>query len=179
MAPDKIWARINARPVRVLVDVGAGIGFYAIPFSRRMAEQENRPGENAPPGLVVALDIQGAMIPHLKQAVRAEKAPGVAVLQAAGERLPLIDGSADVLLMANLFHELADPQAALEEAQRVLAPGGRLAVIDWRTEPTPKGPPLDIRIAERQAAEMMVQAGFRHVQSHGVLPYHWFLLAEM
>ena len=45
-------------------------------------------------------------------------------------RLPLPDGSFDVAVLQMILHYAEDPAGALEEATRVLAPNGRLIVID-------------------------------------------------
>ncbi len=52
-----------------------------------------------------------------------------AVRQADMYRLPL-SGSYDVVLLQMVLHYAEDPDAALAEAARVLAPGGRLVVVD-------------------------------------------------
>jgi ArsR family transcriptional regulator len=44
--------------------------------------------------------------------------------------LPLADGSFDLVLLQMVLHYAEEPEAALAEARRVLAPGGRLIVVD-------------------------------------------------
>lgn len=45
-------------------------------------------------------------------------------------RLPLTAGSFDVVVLQMVLHHAEDPDGAIREAARVLAPGGRLLVID-------------------------------------------------
>lgn len=47
------------------------------------------------------------------------------------EHLPLRDCEADFIAICMVLHHLASPQAALEEARRVLRPGGRVVVADF------------------------------------------------
>ena len=104
-------------PARVL-DVGGGPGVYAVWLAGRGYD-------------VRLLD----PVPlHVEQAASAASAAGVTVDAAIGDArsLPDADGSADaVLLMGPLYHltERADRVAALEEARRVLRPGGVLAAV--------------------------------------------------
>ena len=45
-------------------------------------------------------------------------------------RLPVKDGAARAVLGLDVLHHLSDPRAFLSEAARVLAPGGRLALVE-------------------------------------------------
>ena len=47
------------------------------------------------------------------------------------EHLPLRDGEADFLSINMVLHHLSSPESALEEARRVLRPGGRMVVADF------------------------------------------------
>ena len=45
-------------------------------------------------------------------------------------RLPLADGGFDLVVLQMVLHYAEDPAGVLAEASRMLAPGGRLVVID-------------------------------------------------
>lgn len=55
-------------------------------------------------------------------------APGAEVMDGVAEKIPLADGSVDVVLVAQAFHWFKGPQA-LKEIYRVLKPDGVLALI--------------------------------------------------
>ena len=46
------------------------------------------------------------------------------------ERLPVADGELDAALLVLVLHYVPDPLRVLREARRVLAPGGRLLIVD-------------------------------------------------
>lgn len=51
-------------------------------------------------------------------------------LQAEFERLPLLSDQADLVIFNAAFHYTANPAAALNEAKRVLRPGGEIILVD-------------------------------------------------
>ena len=113
---------VPAHATRV-VDVGAGTG----KLTRQLRER----------GLdVIAVEPSAGMREQLRRAV-----PGVPVLGGTGEQIPLADHSVDAVLVAQAWHWV-DPERAVPEVARVLAPGGRLGLLwnrrvedeDWVAE---------------------------------------------
>ncbi|HEX3510553.1 MAG TPA: methyltransferase domain-containing protein [Solirubrobacteraceae bacterium] len=78
----------------------------------------------------VAVEPQAQLREHLAAAVGAERA-----LDGVAEAIPLADGEVAAVTVADAFHWFDAPRA-LMEIERVLAPGGGLAVLvtlpDWR-----------------------------------------------
>ncbi|MGI5444263.1 class I SAM-dependent methyltransferase [Streptomyces sp. CA-243310] len=94
------------------VEIGAGSGAV----TRRLRA--------ALPGLAhTAVDIDGDLLAHAAGC-------GAELLVADGAALPLPDDSAGFVLLRYVLQHLADPQAVLAEALRVLRPGGRIAVTE-------------------------------------------------
>ncbi len=164
--PDSIWNRLAETEIATLVDIGSGLGFFAVPFSRRM-----------PHGILYACDLLQEMIGHLREVLRVEHADNVFPLKMEEVRVPLRDGIADAVFMANLHHELEHPLDSLAECRRLLRPGGRLAIVDWKPEPTPTGPPVEVRVPESKVTEQLAARGYRDTVAHPILPYHYFLIA--
>jgi SAM-dependent methyltransferase len=92
--------------------------------------------------------------------------------------LPLQDGEAAAYRADKVIHALAEPGRALAEAQRVLAPGGRIVVCgqDWDTLVADSSDPELTRTivakradqvpsprAARQYRNLLLDAGFRDV----------------
>lgn len=170
LPPDRIWDTITAglpRPPRVLVDLGTGIGFFAIPFAKRM-----------PDGLIYGCDVSGASLVYLREAVRREGVTNIVAVQSEDVRVPLEDGLADVVVMINLHHHLVSRPGTLAECRRLLRPGGRVAVIDWKPIETEKGPPLEYRIDPAEVRAELEAAGFHAVAEHAIMPQHWCLTAQ-
>ena len=62
---------------------------------------------------------------------KAERRGASAFVQADALALPFADGSFDAITVGYGLRNIADPQAALREMRRVLAPGGRTVVLDF------------------------------------------------
>ncbi|CAL9278667.1 methyltransferase domain-containing protein [Streptomyces sp. SudanB25_2051] len=108
-----------------VVDVGCGAG-------RAVAELAGR-GVRA-----IGVDPSASMI-----TVARGRWPEADFRIAGAYELPLTDASVDGYRADKVFHELADPDRALAEARRVLAPGGRITLVgqDWDTIVVDSGDP--------------------------------------
>jgi SAM-dependent methyltransferase len=56
--------------------------------------------------------------------------PGCRFVAASADALPFPDGSFDHVLVRDVVHHLDDPGPAMREIRRVLAPGGRVDVLE-------------------------------------------------
>jgi len=112
-ALDLLAAQAGLRSGARVLDLGAGTG----KLTRQLLGRGARP---------LALEPLLAMARACLAA-----APGVPVVQARAEALPLADGSCELVVAAQACHWFDAPRA-LAEAARVLRPGAALALI-WNT----------------------------------------------
>jgi SAM-dependent methyltransferase len=96
-----------------LLDVGCGAGGALRLAADRGADLT---GVDAAPGL----------IEYARRRV-----PGAAIVQGEMQSLPFPDATFDAVTGFNAFQYAADPPAALRDAKRVTAPGGRILVLVW------------------------------------------------
>ncbi|MDA8099893.1 MAG: class I SAM-dependent methyltransferase [Nitrospiraceae bacterium] len=162
--PDVIWRELGLTDARVLVDIGAGTGFFAVPFARK-----------SPAVTVHACDLQEEMLAWLREHLPADLQGRIKLVKMEETTVPLPDGIADLVYMINLHHELEDRGAIMAESFRLLKKGGTVAVADWKKTETPMGPPQEIRVTEAEISADLQRAGFRDIRQHPVLPYHNFV----
>lgn len=166
--PARVWEAVTPVESGVIVDVGTGVGFLALPFARRF-----------PRTMVYACDILDGMLELLAEDAAREGLANLRTLVMGPAAVPLPDAGADLVIMAQVHHELDDPPALLAECRRLLMPGGMIAVIDWKDEDNDICPPGGRRVPEAVIAGQMHESGFADVQSHDVYRYHSFLTARI
>jgi SAM-dependent methyltransferase len=85
------------------------------------------------------------------------------------------------MVMVNVIHHISDDPAALAEVVRLLAPGGRLAVIDFAQMDRPVGPPNDHVLSLDEARGVIAGMGLRELSVHQpgeIGRYHIAILCE-
>lgn len=96
-----------------VLDVGTGPGLVAVRAAARGAE-------------VVGIDFSEAMIEEARL-----RHPELELRTASAESLPFEDETFDRVVGNFVLHHLGEPDRALGESFRVLAPGGRMALTVW------------------------------------------------
>ncbi|GAA2518879.1 class I SAM-dependent methyltransferase [Streptomyces longisporus] len=135
----------GAEPGHRVLDVGCGTGY----LTRRMAARVG------PDGAVTGVD---PSTPVLDYARRKKQRPGSASCTYQGgiaEALDLPDAAFDTVVTSLMLHHLPEDlrPAALREMRRVLRPGGRLLVVEFR-------PP------KSRAGRHLVHGGAGHAMAH-------------
>lgn len=147
------------QPSQRVLDVGCGTGTLAVLIKRAHPDVE-----------VVGIDPDpGALTRAGRKASRA--AASIRLDQGTAGALPYEDGAFDRVVSSFLFHHLpADEKARmLREVRRVLAPGGRFAMVDFAGPGAPGGllaralqsHPLLRDNRERRILALMSEAGLR------------------
>lgn len=164
--PDKILQYMNLGQCTIMVDIGCGPGWFTLEAARKMQ----------PNGLVYGVDVSEEMLTRLKESAKAEGLFNVqTVLAEEDDEYPLPTESADVLLIANVYHEVDPASNFMGEIKRILKPASTCLVVDWKTEQTPVGPPLEERVDQQDVVEEFYANGFVLAGTCDVGPYHYGL----
>ena len=113
-----IAALLADRPIGALLDIGTGTG--------RMLELFAPRADSA-----IGIDRSSEMLRLARVKLEQAGISGASLRQGDMYALPLGDRSADSIILHQVLHYAQQPGAAIAEAARVLAPGGRLLVIDF------------------------------------------------
>jgi ubiquinone/menaquinone biosynthesis C-methylase UbiE len=148
-AVPRLLDRVGIRPGERVLELGAGPGAFTVEAARRAGPQ----------GRLIAVDIQPRMIAHVETRARQAGLTNVETHVASAHSLPLPAASVDRAFLITVLGEIPDPNRALAELHRVLAPDGVLSVGE--AFPDPDYPFASETIRRVEAA------GFRLAERHG------------
>ncbi|QLD86461.1 class I SAM-dependent methyltransferase [Natronomonas halophila] len=160
-AEELLWA-VAPEGTDTVADLGSGTGFY----TDEVAPHADR---------VYAVDIQEEMHDYYREKGLPENVEPVT--SGVGD-LPLADDGLDAAFSTMTYHEFASDEA-IAEISRVLAPGGRLAIVDWAaTGSGEHGPPVDERFTVEEATAALGDHGFEIVHE-AVRPETFLVVATL
>ena len=163
--PHEVIQALALKPDAVIADIGSGTGYFSARFANMV-----------PKGRVYGVDTEPDMVKYLAERAKREGLKNItAVTGAPGDaRLP---EKADLIIMVDVFHHIADRARYLKKLQGSLKPGGRLAIIDFRMD-SPDGPPKSARITPDRVKTELKGAGYALIQEHAFLPKQYFLIFQ-
>ena len=166
--PVQILSAIGLGPGMVFVDIGCNEGYFALPAARMVG----------PGGTVFGVDISPGAIEHLASRAREEGLTNIILRVGSAEDTVVGRKCADFVFFGITLHDFRDPSKAIMNAREMLKPSGLLIDLDWKDEPTPFGPPPDIRFSVGKARSLIGSLGFRVHSETGAGPYHYMITAR-
>lgn len=152
-----------------VADLGAGPGHATIPAAHAVGES----------GHVYAVDIQEDVLKRIRDTAKECGVKNVSTIWGDFEKLggtTLKDHAIDAVILSNTLFQLEHKEGALAEIKRILAPGGKLLVVDWAGSYGGMGPAPDHVVPEHAAEELFITGGFHKTKAFRAGPHHYSIL---
>lgn len=115
------WARAlgHLLPPLIVADLGCGEGYLTVETARWAKR-------------VIAVDRSQVVLQRARALARKRGVRNVTWRQGDIERVPIDEGKVDLVLLSQALHHASEPTQALREAHRILAPDGRILLLELR-----------------------------------------------
>jgi len=148
----------------IAADFGSGSGGWAFPLAKKLEE-----------GKVYAIDILEEPLSALRAKAKLEKIFNIETIKSNVEKgSKLFNESCDLVLMTNLLFECEDKKKVIEEGKRVLKPGGKILVVDWKLD-APLGP-KESRVSTEEVKKIAEEIYLKLEKEFEAGSYHYGLV---
>jgi ubiquinone/menaquinone biosynthesis C-methylase UbiE len=168
--PEIILKYARAMKGMTMADLGSGPGFFTITMAQIAGEK----------GLVYAVDSNQNMLGSLKENIAKSKVNPRIINIVNGDvcHTGIPKESVDLVLFANVLHEIDDRKAFFREVKRISKLTAYIVDVDWKKIQTEHGPPLESRLSEDEAKQILSESGFAVVKQTNAGPYHYELICN-
>lgn len=164
--PEEVVALLGPGPGHVVVDIGAGTGYFERYLTRAVGGA----------GQVLALDTEPKLVEHISERAKRELWPNVTARVVPADDPGLPTAGVDRVLIVDTWHHLPERAAYARKLAAALRPGGSIAVVDFTLD-APMGPPPAMRLgADVVAAELRAAGLTAHIASEQ-LPHQYVVIA--
>ena len=157
--PGKSWkslaeALLRLMPPLAMADLGAGDGSFSLLLARRASK-------------VIAVDASEKMLDAGRELAARHGVENIEFRAGDMEELPIDTAVIDVAFFSQSLHHALHPRRALEEAARILKPGGRLVILDLAKHRFEEAREMYadewLGFAEAELESMLEKAGFGNI----------------
>jgi ubiquinone/menaquinone biosynthesis C-methylase UbiE len=161
--PQKAIDLLGLKKTDTIADIGAGTGY----FTFRMAQQVAK---------VYAVDVQPEMLAMMAKTQVANGIDNVEGILGEPQDPHLPEGTIDLALMVDAYHEFDYPREMMQGIVRGLKPGGRVALLEYKAEnPLVMIKPLH-KMTQGQVKRELEAVGLEFVENRRGLPQQHLLI---
>ncbi len=166
--PDLVLAELGDVSGQKIMEIGAGTGYFSFKLHATGAH-------------VIAADVDErfqAYIENKKDSLNISD--GLELRLVPFDNPLLEDNEVDRVLIANTYHHIENRSEYFKQVASGLKREGELIVIDFFKIKTPVGPPLRMRLSEKEVIDELTLAGFKSFAvNDSILPYQYIIRAKM
>jgi len=165
--PIKNLKQFGLREDMVVVDLGAGTGFYSIPAAQMV-----------PMGKVYAIEIQKDFLTTIRNKIKEKKLDNIECFWGNVEKIggtKMGDKIADAVIASNVFFQIDNKEKFIEEMKRILKSEGKVLFIDW-SDNSPTNSNLKKIVSKARTREMFEKKGFIYDRDIDAGAHHYGMI---
>ena len=151
---------LAVKPGMVIADIGAGSGYQSALLSKMVGT-----------GKVYAVDVEPEMIAYLNARIKQEKLTHIVPVLSTEQNVSLPENSIDMMLLVDVYHEFSYPYEMTVSMLAALKPGGKLVLVEFRSEDLTVPIKTIHKMSEAQAIKEFKAAGFAFDKNINNLPW--------
>lgn len=161
--------QLGLREGMKVADLGAGSGHYTLAAAAAVGHD----------GRVYAVDVQEDVLKHVLDMAHRRGLRNVEMVWGDIENrggTKLRDHAMDAVIVSNVLFQIGHKQNLVQEALRILKPGGKLLLVDWAGAYGGMGPhPAEV-VSEHAAEELFITGGFHKVKDFRAGAHHYAIV---
>jgi len=165
LQPDRVIAALMLPENAIVADLGSGPGVFTIPLARELDK-----------GVVYAVDVEPQQLDALRQRLIEADLHNVVPVLASFSTPHLPPAHLDLVLLVDTYHHIEDRVDYFRRLRAALRPGGRIALIEYKTGALGTGPPADAKLPDGVRHEELNSAGFSLLRNFDIHEFHDFEL---
>jgi ubiquinone/menaquinone biosynthesis C-methylase UbiE len=144
----------------LIADIGAGSGYHSALLSKMVGT-----------GKVFAVDVEPEMIAYLSERIKQEKLSRIVPVLSTEQEVSLPENTVDIMLLVDVYHEFSYPYEMALSMRSALKPGGKLVLVEFRSEDQTVPIKTIHKMSETQAIKELRAAGFTFDKNIDNLPW--------
>jgi len=167
--PSHTIAQFELQSGSIVADIGAGTGTLSVLAAQAVGEA----------GRVYAIEVQKGLLERLKSHARAARTHNVEALWGDSERrhgTHLKEGTVDAAIASNILFQVEHRDSFVAEVKRILKPGGRVLLVDWKESFRGMGPHADHVVTEVEARRLFEKGGLTFVKNIDAGAHHYGMI---
>lgn len=155
--------------IKTLIDIGCGYGTFLLPAAKIIS------------GKAIGIDIDESMIEVCRKKVEDNGILNINLIngdistKGTMEELKSYENEVDYITLFNILH-CEKPLELLRNVYNILNENGKIGIIHWKNEETPRGPSMEIRPEPEAIIEWASEVGFTLDKKIDIPPYHFGLV---
>ena len=153
LQPERVITSLMLSEDAIVADLGSGPGVFTVPLAKELSR-----------GVVYAVDVEPQQLDALRQRLIEADLHNVVPVLASFSTPHLPPAALDLILLVDTYHHIEQRIEYFRQLRSVLRPGGRIAIIEYKSGELPVGPGGGYEATGRTAREGTPDGGLQSTE---------------